>query len=384
MQPFNDLSTSQNRAIIMHKLFVSGQRTEGITKPAMSNNHIQLNGNVYNARTGILLKKSAQPTHKRPVDGFVRPQRVSRMSLPDESTPRQAQIPQQTKPKKSQTLMRNAVKKPEILLPHADEIVRNSHKPLLKRQPRITNQSRLERANAIGLSSKVKRFGFVNQGTNNPSETAPEQTPNNGQNRSQTKPDQTTQQLRSSAPQTMLERAVAEADSHTQDPIPRDSLIARMANKLRIQPRSLSFGLSGLGAIIVLGVAIQFALPHTAMMIANSRAGIDANLPQYKPSGFALSSTVEYKPGHVAVEYNSRTDERAYRLSQTKTDWNSETLRTNFVEQQGLYQTVPHRGKTIYIYNGSNATWIDGGIWHTIEGSSELSSEQLLKIANSL
>jgi len=38
----------------------------------------------------------------------------------------------------------------------------------------------------------------------------------------------------------------------------------------------------------------------------------------------------------------------------------------------------------IYVYNGSNATWINNGVRYTIEGDSSLSIDQLLKITASI
>ena len=48
------------------------------------------------------------------------------------------------------------------------------------------------------------------------------------------------------------------------------------------------------------------------------------------------------------------------------------------------YQTKEEKGRTVYIYDDSNATWVDGGIWYQIEGDSSLSSDQLLNIVASM
>jgi hypothetical protein len=42
------------------------------------------------------------------------------------------------------------------------------------------------------------------------------------------------------------------------------------------------------------------------------------------------------------------------------------------------------KGLTIYMYDGSHATWVNQGVWYTIEGDSLLDTEQLLRIATSL
>jgi hypothetical protein len=364
--------------MILPKLIISVQTIEGIIRQTMSNNHIQLNGNVYDARTGKMIQKKPRPVAPhQPIDGVAQPKLTNHTS-----TQMTMSKGREVTSQKSRTLMRNAVKKPDRLLPNADEIVRNAHQPIFKKQPRISDTSRLERARQINKSERIDRFSPKRARQPSAAKDRSLQTssrPNNLQELD--KPEPTSQQDQH---RTMLSRAIDSARGHEQSPLPRQGITERIAHRLGIRLQTAKLIISGLMAVVILGSAIYFTLPHAALMIANQRAGIAANLPQYKPNGFALSSTVEYRPGLIAVEYNSRTDDRAYRVTQTKTDWNSTTLRTNFVEQQGLYQTVPHRGKTIFIYNGSNATWIDGGVWYTIEGSADLSSDQLLKIANSL
>jgi hypothetical protein len=48
------------------------------------------------------------------------------------------------------------------------------------------------------------------------------------------------------------------------------------------------------------------------------------------------------------------------------------------------YQPFEANGRTIYIYDGNKATWVDGGVWFNIDGKANLNSDQLLKIADSL
>jgi hypothetical protein len=72
-------------------------------------------------------------------------------------------------------------------------------------------------------------------------------------------------------------------------------------------------------------------------------------------------------------------------LSQRSSEWNSDALVQNFVAtSRRAYQSYQDNGKTIYIYEGNNATWVDGGVWYQIEGNASLNSDQLLRIAKSL
>jgi hypothetical protein len=108
-------------------------------------------------------------------------------------------------------------------------------------------------------------------------------------------------------------------------------------------------------------------------------------MPRYTPSGFKVENPIQYQKGLVSVKYTSASDDRSYHITQQQSDWNSESLLKEFVEQQGkVSQTLQLKGKTIYIYDGNNATWVDGGIWYQVESEDALNNDQLLKIVNSL
>lgn len=122
-----------------------------------------------------------------------------------------------------------------------------------------------------------------------------------------------------------------------------------------------------------------------ALRIASSRAGFQASLPGYSPSGFRFAGPVAYSDGVIELEYASNSDDRAYSLTQKESAWDSQSLLDNYVENRtDDYLTFQERGLTVYVYDGSQATWVDRGIWYTIEGDSNLTTEQLLKIASSL
>ncbi|MCW1908248.1 MAG: DUF4367 domain-containing protein [Candidatus Saccharibacteria bacterium] len=119
--------------------------------------------------------------------------------------------------------------------------------------------------------------------------------------------------------------------------------------------------------------------------MAASRAGIQASLPDYRPSGFAIKGPVEFAPGQVKVSFSSNSDERKFSITQQSSNWNSDALKeTVAAAAPGGYETKQTKGKTVYIFNGSNATWVDGGIWYQIESNSGLSTDQLLNIAASM
>jgi hypothetical protein len=159
----------------------------------------------------------------------------------------------------------------------------------------------------------------------------------------------------------------------------------KIANRLGIHRRVVS-GAAMAFAVLTLGGFIAYQnMANITMRVASARAGINANMPDYQPSGFALSGPVNYSPGKVVLSFKSNTDQRSFELKQQASNWNSETLLQNIVANNTKsYQTYEDKGKTIYIYDGSNATWVDGGILYKIEGSSSLSNDQLIRMAASL
>ncbi len=85
------------------------------------------------------------------------------------------------------------------------------------------------------------------------------------------------------------------------------------------------------------------------------------------------------------LTYKSNSDDRKFIVSQKPTEWTSESLLTNYLVDSKLrYQTYRDKGMTVYIYNESNATWVDKGIWYTVNGDGSLNSEQILEIASSI
>lgn len=183
-----------------------------------------------------------------------------------------------------------------------------------------------------------------------------------------------------------VEAGLANADSHSQPRLKKPRLNLRVAKRLRIKPRTLSTASLALAALLVVGFFAYQNAPNLSMRIASARAGIEASLPSYQPAGFGIEGGIAYKPGQIEVSYGSNSDERNYKITQATSSWNSETLVQNYepLKDTSNYQTIPNKGKTVYVYNGSNATWVDGGIWYRIEGDSKLSSDQLLSVADSL
>jgi hypothetical protein len=179
--------------------------------------------------------------------------------------------------------------------------------------------------------------------------------------------------------------AIDNATSHQQTSPKRSSKRQKIARALRVSPRTLSFGSFILAGVLLSGFFIYQNIPNMAMRVASARSGVSASMPGYKPAGFALNGPIQYSAGKISINYKSTTDERSYAVKQSSSEWNDEALLDNFVAaERRPYQTYQDDGKTIYIYNDNNATWVDDGVWYQVEGESSLNSDQLLRIANSL
>lgn len=371
----------------------------------MAKNLIELNGNVYDTRTGKLVSSNTADmpsqeqapnqatrtntnTGQQPgLDGFTkRKPTTSRTATPSE--------PAKQKPQKSQTLMRSAVTKPAPKQPD-----QSSAKQPFKKHPRM-DFTRFERAAKVTKSGAIQRFNKRNteslsdQPASRPTQEnakpparpqpqpatfPPSVQPNSA---SQTQLAQSAQEAKKSF---SIDSALKNATSHEQHYYKnRTGSIYKVLAGLKSSSRGVRYSL---GAVIILAgvlTAGYFAAPLASVKVASSRSGIAARLPGYTPAGFQLDRSIEYTEGQVALQYDSVSDGRTFRINKESTEWSTAALRNKFVEEKGLYQTITDNGKTIYIYDDSSATWVDNGIWYTIEGASSLNTDQLLRIANSL
>lgn len=362
----------------------------------MGQNLLHLNGVTYDTRTGKVVSAGPEQTPRtKPlqqlrqtqpvVDGFMKPKRVRPQSQAhDSANPPVSEI-KIPRTQKSQTLTRHAVKKPE----KNEMIERAAHKSL---QPlkthRLFDFKKAEHASKIQKSEHISRF------QNTTEHVAPAHQPQQEQQRIAPKTAQPPASAHIQLPkneakpqkQNPLAQAVEQATSHTNtyqaESNPRGIKKAFMWT--RTLSNTVRYAMVALLLLAGLGIITYSSAPIISYEIASARSGMDVERPAYTPSGFSLSKDVEYQEGSLKLRYISHSDNRSYTVQKEKTDWNTEALRNDFVEAQGLYQSISTRGKTIYLYEQSHATWIDGGVWYTIKDTAGLSSDQVLRIANSL
>lgn len=349
----------------------------------MTKHVIELNGHTYDAKTGKQLahtdtSKKAPVSHPKTnaskhIDGFTRrPATAVKKS-----------------PQKSQTLMRASVKQPVANKIHAKATAKPVLSPVRHKTPRTESikPGRAIRATTIAQSSLISKFGHTIPAIQSAVVPVAPEPALLKHNPPAVKPAHEVAPTVTHAvsPRDPFKAAVENAISHKQPKAKKARVHHRIAKKLHVSPGLVSF--SGM-IILALGAGGFLAyqnLPKIAMQVAATRAGLNASMPTYQPSGFSMAGPIEYEPGVVTLNFKSNSDERSFAVTQKNSSWNSETLLENFVSAtKQPYQTFQANGRTIYIYEGNKATWVDGGVWFNIDGKANLNSDQLLRIADSL
>jgi len=397
---------------------------------------IQINGKTYDAYTGQVLqttqnlaplepktapkisapKLGGTPLYKgRVVDGITRrkantinpPQKQnsphvvhntqnvnSAQRLPQIHPPKQPTVLQ-----KSHTLHRKAVHKPTINKKpymHAlssspkqnPEHLSSSSSSLALHIP----EQRLKRANSATKSNAISKFGSAKHTVTHVTHNLTvKPTPASGQTNAPSIPPPAAHHyikqhgFTHQPKKYVFEDQIKNANSHLLQPIKKPRTTSKFIRKLHLSPKAASIT-AGFIALLLLGSFFAYQkVPTVSMRIAANEAGFMGTVPSKVPAGYAFSGPVKAIDSAVAVTYKSSSDDRQFVISQRQTNWSSEALLTNYLQDSKLnYQAYKENGLTIYVYDGSNATWVDKGIWYTVNGNqNSLSSSQLLEIAAS-
>lgn len=368
----------------------------------MTKNVIELNGQKYDALTGrpvtVTTAKPAPAAKKhattgpKHLDGFSR-----RPGAPRQTTTQSVH----SKTTKSQTLMRSAVKQPVATPKVHAKVAHNKPANHQKAAPPpivgSEKPGRVIRATTIAQNSLITKFGKTSP-TINTAEIEVKPAPVVHQ--APTPPSPHLESVLKAAPVTKssapahasvpkakdpFHSAIENAISHNQPKLKKAPAHHRVAKRLHVSPKFVTFVGATVAVFSVLGVMAYQNMPEIALKVASTRSGLNASLPAYQPAGFAITGPIKYNPGEVTINYKSNSDDRGFNVVQKNSSWNSETLLENFVTTSNQpYQTFQANGRTIYIYEGNKATWVDGGVWFNIDGKTNLNSDQLLRIANSL
>jgi Domain of unknown function (DUF4367) len=397
------------------------------------NTIIELNGKQYDAITGALVGESrikatpesrAHMVHQgRTIDGFVRQKPVSpvlAVASPSKVAGSQPATQPSTKhfdiqrpglhpakahqPERSQTLMRHIVKKPDTKLKTAIKTTgpaemmpkpESSLTKQLEKKMSVTQVSpiRLARANHVAKSQHIHRFtpdrreatrslagASVRPVQRAAVATRPVQQDMRGARPIKSRSialEQAAKNLHARQKATnMFEEALVHATSHEEP-------THKMQGKRARNHRRLVSALAGVGALLIMaGFLAYLNMPKLEVRFASIHAGFQAELPGYKPTGYALDGGVKASGGKVQLTY--RSGDSSYTVTQAASNWNSQTLLDQNTEQRGApTQTIQSEGRIIYIY-GNSASWVNSGVHYEVNGNANLNPDDLVSLADSM
>lgn len=305
---------------------------------------VVINGRKYDAKTGLPLPDSAEPTKKTLSSTRVH-----------------------TKTQRAKTIARRVAKRPDA----------PKREPLSKRAGRVMD---------IARSSKISRFAPAHVATSAAKQPArktapakdlpPQKHPVAEKARStvaaKAKPtSQTAAQIKRAA----IDAAMASAPSHRPG----------KQNFFKRHPRSITIVAVSVVVLLVGGYLTYVNMPNLSVQFAAMQAGISATYPEHRPDGYRISGPVSFSDGEVVIHFQANTGSAQFTIRQKESSWDSSAVLDNIVRRQAgeEYFTSQEKGLTIYIFR-SNGAWVNDGILYTIEGDAPLTHEQIRRIATSM
>lgn len=348
---------------------------------------IELNGQRYNALTGKLIENASKPVDAPDSTQILSIDGVARLPLVRRGKTASKEIHKATQAGK--TLMRRAVKKPSSITDRktvAMDVMPHASNQTTTAVFHSVNSARGHRAEATRQNSLVSRFGGELRDAPDNVQHTPA---NQAVTETQVVAPASAASVFSVPSQTlankMLTKGLRSANSHKETTAKKAKLHHRVGRKLGLSAKAASIASGSLAVLIIGGFFVYQNIPNIAVHYASAKAGVHASLPEYQPSGFAVSSRVEYSPGTIAIDYKANADDRTYTVTQKATNMNSETLKEHLTTTStSTPLSFPESGRTIYLDGNSGANWVDKGVWYSISGDSSLNTDQLIKIATSL
>ncbi|MDB5186679.1 MAG: hypothetical protein JWM07_151 [Candidatus Saccharibacteria bacterium] len=319
----------------------------------MSQQTVTINGIIYDAQTGL-------PLRKAPAEEAVRPtaSKVTHSQTMHRAT------------QKSATLNRAFVKKVAAAADKTTTPVVHATKPSItvQKSPAITRFA----PHPAGAKPVVRHMDI-----------GPKSHPiaAKAHQKIQAAPQPVTAATHALKPsQVIKNEAIAEAMAKT----PKHNAKAKTVKQPRKHSRTLSLMSASLAMIMLAGYFTYLNMPNLSVRVAAAQAGFDATYPGYHPDGYRINK-VAYTDGQVGIQYVANGSEQNFTIKQEKSGWDSSALLANYVEPTSKGGYIPHseQGITVYVFD-NNAAWVNDGIRYTINGNAPLSSEQILDLATSM
>lgn len=161
--------------------------------------------------------------------------------------------------------------------------------------------------------------------------------------------------------------------------------VNRKENK-QAAKRPVSIAAGALVVAILGGYIWMNNYNNLSIRTASQRAGIVASLPNYTPNGYKLNGPISYGTGFVSFNLkNDKASDKSIAVIQRKSDWNSASLLELYVSPKTKdYVAVNSQGLKIYLYGDGQATWVNKGLQYVVQANSNLSRDQIVKMAESL
>lgn len=344
---------------------------------------IKINGKLYNAHTGHLIEIGPKPglqdvIRKRPS--------TSHDTKPSHTVHKSAQ--------KSHTLMRKAVKRPSLGKVTANQAMTG----VMKGQAAVmtsvdsffrVNRSRIRHAENVKKNALISRFSDISpsakHASNVPKTFEAAHTPIYQAPVANSEKVMRAINGKSVSHHKVIEEGLKKATSHTEKPVKKPKLHHRIAKKVSMKKRTTKLATATLSVLLLGSFFAYQNMAKINVKYASAKSGVNASLPGYQPSGFAVSKKIEYGSGAVTISYRANADERSYAITQRSSDWDSQALKEHLASLDGMTpQSYPDNGLMIFLHGESSADWVAGGVWYSITGNAKLNTEQLINIASSI
>ena len=138
-------------------------------------------------------------------------------------------------------------------------------------------------------------------------------------------------------------------------------------------------------SLALLGYLVSVNMPNISVRVAAMHSGIEKAYPSYVPSSYRLDGLVKEENGRITMGFKDDNGKK-FTLMEEKSSWDSSAVLSNYVMKNwgASYSVAKGQGLTIYV-SGSNAAWVNGGVFYVINDSDNaLTSSDLHDIAVSL
>jgi hypothetical protein len=359
-----------------------------------TNSVIEVNGNRYDAVTGQLLsagKKIRKSTHssgKKMIDGFVLGAHNTKAGLKKTSAvvaaanrPKTVAQGLHQPPQRPKTLIRKGLNKPSGGNPKAADITAAAR--------RSTDPAKEMRAKTVTQHSRVNRFGhFARPQQTTAVVTASPSVRLKKNNQSSDLPPPPPSMITSISHrklERLLDEGLMRADAHKHMLNHRKRQKGLLAS-VGLLPRWISYSVAGFVLVMLAAFLIWQNLPAVAVHVAAAKAHVNASMPSYTPTGFGYVGPLQYEQGAVTLKFQDKVDaNQKFLLTQQASNWNSASLEANSLPKDTNIQTSEINGTTVYIYGDkSDAKWVNHNVLYSLKNEAQLSSDQVLRIVQSL